>query len=118
MLQTIAGVSMLSGLSLLVIFVLALVAMQLFGGTYHFEQRYNFDSFGNAMLTMFAAVWGQMGTSCMLDVVRAHGFAGSMFFVLVLIIGRESCRLLSVIPSLRCDLPGWSSLMPWRVLPQ
>ena len=33
MLQIIAGMSMLSGLSLLIIFVLALVAMQLFGGT-------------------------------------------------------------------------------------
>ena len=100
MLQTATEVATLCALTVLIIFVLALAAMQLFGGTYGFEQRYNFDSFGNAMLTTFTAVWGQMGMTCMLDVVRAKGFAASLFFVVVLIIACE-CQPLCAHPGTR-----------------
>jgi hypothetical protein len=89
--QSIKGVSTLFFLGAIVLAVLGLVGMQFFGGTYNFGEetatRATFDSFADAMLTMFCIIIGQMMTASTLDAMRAHGFAACLFFVVVLVIG-------------------------------
>ncbi len=90
--------SIISLLFLLFLFILifALLGMQLFGGTWNFEEgtpAANFDSFVVAMLTVFQIITGEDWNEVMYHGIRSKGgpygwgAIASVYFILLVLFG-------------------------------
>eukprot|EP01063_Lacrimia_lanifica_P034752 TRINITY_DN6504_c1_g1_i1.p1 TRINITY_DN6504_c1_g1~~TRINITY_DN6504_c1_g1_i1.p1 ORF type:complete len:2507 (+),score=883.60 TRINITY_DN6504_c1_g1_i1:217-7737(+) len=102
--RSLQGVSVLTGLLLLVIFVFALLGMQLFGGRFcNLEDpedyiyspddfcpnlpRSNFDTLLLALLSVFQIITGEDWNIVMFHGMRGKGAFASLYFVAVFVIG-------------------------------
>eukprot|EP00958_Prasinococcus_capsulatus_P012481 scaffold1248_cov393-Prasinococcus_capsulatus_cf.AAC.3 len=78
---------------LLVVFIYALMGMQLFGGKFAFEEedyevpRSNFDTLLNAITTVFQVLTGEDWNTVMYYGIRSYGLGGSLYFISLVVVG-------------------------------
>ncbi|CAL4062820.1 unnamed protein product, partial [Meganyctiphanes norvegica] len=98
LLNSIQSIASLLLLLFLFIIIFALLGMQVFGGRFNFsitedKPRHNFDTFVQAMLTVFQILTGEDWNVVMYDGIRAYGgvasvgIIGSSYFIILFICG-------------------------------
>uniref|UniRef100_A0A3B3T7U0 Voltage-dependent L-type calcium channel subunit alpha n=1 Tax=Paramormyrops kingsleyae TaxID=1676925 RepID=A0A3B3T7U0_9TELE len=97
LLNSVRSIASLLLLLFLFIVIFSLLGMQVFGGKFNFPEyqvrRSNFDSFPQALITVFQVLTGEDWDVVMYDGIRAHGgpdFPGilaSIYFVILYIVG-------------------------------
>ncbi|XP_047735515.1 voltage-dependent calcium channel type D subunit alpha-1 [Hyalella azteca] len=98
LLNSIQSIASLLLLLFLFIIIFALLGMQVFGGRFNFDPtankpRHNFDSFTQAMLTVFQILTGEDWNVVMYDGIRAYGGVASFgmvacfYFIILFICG-------------------------------
>ncbi|XP_048859037.1 dihydropyridine-sensitive L-type skeletal muscle calcium channel subunit alpha-1-like isoform X1 [Brienomyrus brachyistius] len=97
LLNSVRSIASLLLLLFLFIVIFSLLGMQVFGGKFNFPEyqvrRSNFDSFPQALITVFQVLTGEDWDAVMYDGIRAHGgpdFPGilaSIYFVILYIVG-------------------------------
>jgi Ion transport protein len=74
----------------LFIFIFAVLGMQLFRGKFTFDNetvRPNFDSFGWSVVTVFQIISGENWSAVMFDATKGVGWAATLYFVMIVVIG-------------------------------
>ncbi|KAJ2939429.1 hypothetical protein O0L34_g10861 [Tuta absoluta] len=98
LLNSIQSIFSLLLLLFLFIMIFALLGMQVFGGKFDYEaekekEKHNFDSFWQAVLTMFQILTGEDWNVVMYEGIKAYGGAGtpgmlaSVYFIIIFICG-------------------------------
>jgi hypothetical protein len=75
----------------LLIFIYSLLGMQFFSGDLLDEDgekaRYNFNSFGHSLITIFIILTGENWNEVMYLVINVHGYIAAFYFVTLMIFG-------------------------------
>jgi hypothetical protein len=85
--ETLPSLMWVMTLTVLLLFIFAVLGMQLFGTVDAFDKRSNFSSFGRAALTMFEMLTAVNWNTLMYDYCRRTTPFSSFFFVIWIVIG-------------------------------
>lgn len=76
----------------LLIFIYALIGMQFFSGDFENDDgsiaRYNFNSFGWALVTIFIIMTSENWNEIMYVVINKNGFGSAFYFVSLIVFGK------------------------------
>jgi hypothetical protein len=88
--QSLADLRDFAVLSVLFVFIYALICMDMFGGQLSFadyKARGHFDTFGMACITVFQVITPENWNGVLVDVFRAKGYAGFFLLMSLFILG-------------------------------